>query len=58
VLAELGIDRARLVFVDDLPENVQGAENVGIRSLVFSEPVAGSLARLEELICRPSSSAP
>lgn len=49
ILAErAGIDLARAVFVDDSPKNVAGAEAVGMRGLLFTDPdrLAADLAAL------------
>jgi len=38
VLAELAADPAGVTFVDDRPANVAGAETVGMRALLFTDP--------------------
>lgn len=38
VLARLGTDPARVTFVDDRPANVAGAQAVGMRALLFTDP--------------------
>lgn len=38
VLAQLQADPAEVTFVDDRPVNVAGAEQVGIRGLLFTDP--------------------
>ncbi|GAB3385391.1 HAD family phosphatase [Humibacter soli] len=39
-LDELGIDAAHAVFIDNKPENVEGAEAIGITGHVFTSPAA------------------
>lgn len=48
VLGRLGAAPADVIFLDDRPENVAGAEALGIRSLLFTDPGAArdALARL------------
>jgi putative hydrolase of the HAD superfamily len=48
----LGVDPAECVFVDDLRENVAGAEEVGMTAILHRDPGA-TLARLEELLGVP-----
>ena len=45
----LGVEPQACVFVDDLRENVHGAEQVGMTALLHRDPDA-TLARLEELL--------
>lgn len=45
----IGIEPARCVFVDDLRENVRGAEEVGMAAVLHRETEA-TVARLEELL--------
>ena len=45
----VGLDPARCVFVDDLRENCEGAEAVGMTA-VLHRGADGTLARLEELL--------
>jgi putative hydrolase of the HAD superfamily len=45
----LGIPPESCVFVDDLRENVQGAEAVGMTAVLHRDPAA-TVARLEELL--------
>jgi putative hydrolase of the HAD superfamily len=37
-LAKLGVAAAESVFVDDFPENVEGARAVGMQAILFKEP--------------------
>lgn len=46
MLASYGADAADVFFADDLPENVAGAESVGITAHLFRSP-AGLLAAIE-----------
>ncbi len=39
VLAALGTDAGTVTFVDDRPQNVAAAEAVGMRALLFTDPV-------------------
>ena len=39
----------RCVFVDDIPENIQAAEGLGMRGVLFTE-TESSLARLDALL--------
>ena len=39
VLAELGADPADVTFVDDRPANVAGAAALGMRALLFTDPI-------------------
>lgn len=43
VLAELGVDAAQAAFVDDMPENVAGAEAVGLSAHRHTAPAATRL---------------
>lgn len=45
----LGVEPESCVFVDDLRENVRGAEQVGMTAILHRDPEA-TLARLEELL--------
>jgi putative hydrolase of the HAD superfamily len=45
----LGVDAAACVFVDDLRENVRGAEAVGMTAILHRDPEA-TVATLEELL--------
>jgi putative hydrolase of the HAD superfamily len=45
----LGVDPEACVFVDDLRENVRGAERVGMTVVLHRDP-GGTAARLEELL--------
>jgi putative hydrolase of the HAD superfamily len=45
----LGVDPADCVFVDDLRENVRGAEGVGMTAVLHRDPGA-TAAKLEELL--------
>ncbi|MGI9557385.1 MAG: HAD family hydrolase [Solirubrobacterales bacterium] len=45
----IGVDPERCVFVDDLRENIKGAENVGMTAVLHRDTRA-TLARLEELL--------
>jgi len=45
----LGVEAARSVFVDDLRENVAGAEAVGMTGVLHRDS-AGTIAQLEELL--------
>jgi len=45
----IGVEPARCVFVDDLRENVRGAEAVGMAGVLHRD-TAQTLARLEELL--------
>jgi putative hydrolase of the HAD superfamily len=45
----LGVDASECVFVDDLRENVEGAERVGMTGVLHRDPEA-TVARLEELL--------
>jgi epoxide hydrolase-like predicted phosphatase len=45
----LGVDPAEVVFVDDLRENVAGAEEVGMVGVLHRDP-AETVARLEDLV--------
>lgn len=38
VLSKLGLDASRACFVDDLPENVEGARAVGLRAHLHTDP--------------------
>lgn len=38
ICSETGIPKGRFVFVDDLPENIQGGEDFGFKSVLFSDP--------------------
>lgn len=51
----LGIEPAEAVFVDDLRENVEGAEAVGMTGVLHRD-TAATLARLDELFGLPLSS--
>jgi putative hydrolase of the HAD superfamily len=44
VLALLGADPADVVFLDDKPENVAGAQALGIRSVHFTDPAQARAA--------------
>jgi putative hydrolase of the HAD superfamily len=48
VLGRLGARPADVIFLDDRPENVAGAETLGIRSVLFTDPgsARAGLARL------------
>jgi putative hydrolase of the HAD superfamily len=48
----LGTDPADCVFVDDLRENIEGAEKVGMTAILHRDPEA-TVARLEELLGVP-----
>jgi epoxide hydrolase-like predicted phosphatase len=45
----LGVEPERCVFVDDLRENIEGAEAVGMTGILHRDPEA-TVARLEELL--------
>jgi putative hydrolase of the HAD superfamily len=45
----LGVDAAACVFVDDLRENVRGAEQVGMTGILHRDPQA-TLAHLDNLL--------
>lgn len=45
----LGVEPGRCVFVDDLRENVRGAEEVGMTAILHRDS-AGTIARLRELL--------
>jgi epoxide hydrolase-like predicted phosphatase len=45
----LGIEPEDCVFVDDLRENVRGAEEVGMTAILHRDPET-TLARLEDLL--------
>jgi len=44
----------RCIFVDDLPENIQTAENLGMRGVLFTD-TESSLARLDALLAQGGS---
>jgi putative hydrolase of the HAD superfamily len=44
VLAMLGADPADVVFLDDRPDNVTGAQALGIRGVQFTDPVQARAA--------------
>lgn len=49
-IAQFGIDPARTLFIDDLPENIAAAERAGLRGLVYDfRDHAGAEARLRAL---------
>ena len=45
----LGVEPVRCVFVDDLRENVRGAEEVGMRTILHRDPEA-TVSELEDLL--------
>ncbi|MDX6582909.1 MAG: putative hydrolase of the superfamily [Solirubrobacterales bacterium] len=53
----LGVEPARAVFVDDLRENCDGAEAVGMTALLHRDP-AETVAKLEQLLEVELSSVP
>ncbi|RPJ46263.1 MAG: HAD family phosphatase, partial [Chloroflexi bacterium] len=48
-LERLGVEPEEAVFVDDLPENVQGAQEVRIQAFVH-EDSRRTIAQLEEML--------
>ncbi|MFC3299680.1 HAD family phosphatase [Arthrobacter agilis] len=53
VLAELGADPARVIFVDDSPQNIAAAAALGLDARLFSPA-----ADLSAMLARPDSAAP
>lgn len=58
VLDRLGADPADVIFLDDRPDNVAGAQQTGIRGLVFTDPAAARAELAGLGMTTPSTPAP
>ncbi len=54
-LARLGVDPSEAVFVDDAPENVDAAANIGLKAILFTNGPALE-TKLSELLWLPAGS--
>jgi putative hydrolase of the HAD superfamily len=46
----LGVEPAACIFLDDVPENIEGARRVGMHGILVAEPVADAIAEVEALL--------
>jgi HAD superfamily hydrolase (TIGR01509 family) len=49
MLEELGVEAEQAVFIDDFPENLAGARQVGMRAIHFTDPGTARV-RLEKML--------